>query len=247
MKKTKLIIFNYLAIYCVVIILCLIFQWSVNCNYAFSDCSINTTKLNTILTTSAPIITPIFVIFSYFTWRDQEVYKASKEIIASLLTQANELYKAWNKSRQPIDSRFQAYCLKDILAMSDTILDNDELSRQEIKRIEDLFVLLSDLQFYVNHLHVINKNLDQTKINSEINTIENELGTYLNDLTTFQHKLISMKKNYINKVPEEAIIEICHKLDASSYPLGSIDDYKIKIESIFNRVQNEIIVLSDSI
>lgn len=223
------------------------YQWAVNCNFSIPSCSINSAKLSIILTTSAPIVTPIFVIFGYFTWRDQEVYKASKEIIASLLTQANELYKAWHKSRVLTDSRFNAYCLKNIFDMDTAILDNDELSKEELKRIEDLFVLLGDLQFSVNLLHVINKNLDQRKIRNEIDIISKELDGYINDLHTFQHTLLCMKHNYKTIIEEQAIIEICYKLDASSAPLWSIDIYKEKIDSIFDKIQREIITLSDSI
>lgn len=61
---------------------------------------INTENLNAILQKPQfSIITPIFAIWGYFTWREQEVYKTSKEIMASILTQTNDIYKAWKNSR----------------------------------------------------------------------------------------------------------------------------------------------------
>lgn len=249
MQKKFLLILIYLLSYCLIVFICSLFQWKTECNFILSNCSINTAKLNSILQTTAPIITPIVLIWGYFTWREQEVYKKSQEIIATILTQTYEIHKTWNKSRVYSNtfSRFDAYCLKDLIPMSPEILENSELSEKEFKRLTDVHVLLNDLHFSLNHLHLINKKLNIDKISNEIDIIEDELATCMNELATFQSQLISIKYNYTNLMqPEQKIKDICHKLDSTSHPLGRIDNYGKRINSIFKKISDEITILSDS-
>lgn len=240
----------YLLSYCLVVLICAVFQWINNCDYVLSSCSINTENLNAILQTSASIITPIFAIWGYFTWREQEVYKTSKEIMASILTQTNDIYKAWKNSRNYMDiySRFDAYCLRDIFPINSETLENSELSRKELQRIRNVYVLLNNLYFSLNHLHIINKKLNLDKIFETVDTIANELEECMRELSEFQSQLTFIKYNYTDQMqPEERIREICHKLDFSSSPLGRVDDYGKKVDDIFKAITDEIINLSDKI
>jgi DNA repair ATPase RecN len=250
MPKKYLLILLYLLSYCLIVLICTIFQWGYECDFEFSTCLINTEKLNAILQTSATIITPIVVIWGYFTWREQEVYKTSKEIMASILTQTNAIYKAWKNSRNYLDtySRFDTYCLKDIISISPEILENSELSKKELERIRGVYALLSDLYFSLNHLHIVNKKLNLDNIFDAVDTISNELEKSMNELSTFQSQLFSIKNNYTNLMqPEQKIREICHRLDSSSSPLGRIDIHGKLIDSVITKVTDEIVTLSDKI
>ncbi|WP_212139167.1 hypothetical protein, partial [Burkholderia stagnalis] len=74
-KKILLYSLIYLSTYLFILIFSLVFQWGYICNFEISICYLNSETLKTILQTSAPIITPLVLIWGYFSWKEQELYK----------------------------------------------------------------------------------------------------------------------------------------------------------------------------
>ena len=207
-KKILLYSLIYLSTY----IFVLIFQWGYSCNFEISTtCELNSEVLKTILQTSAPIITPLVLIWGYFSWKEQELYKTSTELLSRCLSQTNIIFKAWKKSRDysNVYSRFSAYHFRELHPINHEILDSSEISNNELNRIRDVYVLVSDLYFTLNHLFIINKHLNLDNIFEKVEAVSLELERNMNELSVFQHELICIKNNYTNELNPEKIKEIC--------------------------------------
>ncbi|KAB0649743.1 hypothetical protein F7P73_18010 [Acinetobacter bohemicus] len=246
-KKILLYSLIYLSTYLFILIFSLVFQWGYICNFEISICYLNSETLKTILQTSAPIITPLVLIWGYFSWKEQELYKTSTELLATCLSQTNIIFKAWKKSRDysNVYSRFSAYHFRKMHPINHEILDSTEISNNELNRITDVYLLINDLYFTLNHLFIVNKHLNLDNIFEKVKAVSLELETNMNELSEFQHELICIKNNYTNKVSPEKVKEICYKLDSSlSVNTLRIDDHNIKIDKFIEDITAQITKLS---
>lgn len=243
-KKILLYSLIYLSTY----LLILIFQWGYVCNFEISStCNLNSDTLKTILQTSAPVITPLVIIWGYFSWKEQELYKTSTELLSTCLSQTNIIFKAWKKSRDysNVYSRFSAYHFREMYPITHEVLDSTEISNSELNRIKEVYLLVNDLYFTLNHLFIINKHLNLDNIFEKVKAVSLELETNMNELSEFQHELICIKNNYTNKLSPEKIKEICYKLDSSiSVDTLRIDDHNIKIDKFIEDITSQITKLS---
>lgn len=252
MKEIEKYIGYYFLVYFSVLALCGFFQYLAVCQGKSLECSFSMTGINTIITTTAYVLTPIIAIIGFQSWRNQETYRKSQELITLIIDKTREFNNAWNLSREYEDfSRFQDYCMKDIVGFES--LDNLEKSKEELSKIVSVFNVFHDLDFLVDKLY-INSNLDMTKINEIINNVNIELKQTLEDLTTFQQNLIHIRYAHQNVIkPEHEIRKICDKLDRyCNTIMGSEfnierDDYSLVINEHIKKIIKEVIELKRKI
>lgn len=88
MKEIKKYVGLYLLVYICVLAICGIFQFVSACNGASLECVLNTTQINTIVSTTAYVLTPLVAIIGFLSWKNQynkvTVSQLSKEIYKSL-------------------------------------------------------------------------------------------------------------------------------------------------------------------
>ncbi|MNG52545.1 hypothetical protein D3C78_139620 [compost metagenome] len=88
MKEIKKYVGLYLFVYIFVLVICGIFQFVSACNGASLECVLNTTEINTIVSTTSYVLTPLVAIIGFLSWKNQynkvTVSQLSKEIYKSL-------------------------------------------------------------------------------------------------------------------------------------------------------------------
>lgn len=192
MKEVEKYIGYYLSVYVGVLAICGFFQYMAVCQGKSLECSISMTGINTIITTTAYVLTPIIAIIGFHSWRNQEKYKKSQYLINLAMDKAKELSEIWHLSREDeVLNRFQAYCVGDSCLTNE---DLDHLGKSKIERakIDNICAVLHDLEFLLDKLH-INSHLNITEIDKATDNIRNELNKTQNELSTFQHHLIQLR------------------------------------------------------
>lgn len=91
MKEIEKYIGYYLLVYLVVLALCGFFQYISVCQGKSLLCAVSMNGINTIVTTTAYVLTPIVVIFGFFTWKVQYKYQLNKERSAKVFELALQL------------------------------------------------------------------------------------------------------------------------------------------------------------
>lgn len=88
MKEIKKYVGLYLLVYIFALVIAGIFQFVWVCNGASLECVLNTTEINTIVSTTSYVLTPLVAIIGFLSWKNQynkvTVSQLSKEIYKSL-------------------------------------------------------------------------------------------------------------------------------------------------------------------
>ncbi|HBI8929891.1 TPA: hypothetical protein JI379_RS19695, partial [Acinetobacter baumannii] len=116
MKQIEKYVGYYFLAYLFVLILCGFFQYFTVCQGKSLECNFSIGGINKILTTTATVLTPIIAIIGYLSWRNQETYKKSQELIDLCIDKIRDLQISWHESREYGEvSRFQYYLARGIL------------------------------------------------------------------------------------------------------------------------------------
>lgn len=253
MKKVEKYIGYYLLVYVAVLAICGFFQYLAICQGKSLECNFSLNGINTILTTTSYVLTPIIAIIGFHSWRNQEAYKKSQDLLNSIIDKVRELSKTWHLSREE-DSlgRFQAYCVNDSCLTSED-LDHLEQAKFERAKINNIFIVLSDLKFLLDKFY-LSSHLSMTDIDKVIDDITEELERTQEDLTTFQHHLMQLRysTNFV-KYSDADIKKICSKLDICCNLLMGINfsieqpDYSVVINTHIEVLIKEVIRLQTRI
>lgn len=252
MKEIEKYVGYYFLAYIGVLMLCGFFQYFTVCQGKSLACNFNITGIKEIITTTATVITPVIAIIGFLSWRNQETYKKSQELIEQILDKIRVLQSNWHESREYDDiSRFQDYCTMHIIGTKN--FDNLDLFKEEIKKNHKNLSNLSDLMFLVDKLyHEIN--LDFTELDKSIEHVREVLEQNLEDLYDFHQQLIHIKygDNYSLK-SEKEMRAICLKLDNHCKLFigedndSAIIDHVQEINESISKVSKEIIKLKRKI
>lgn len=247
-KKIEKYICYYLLVYVAVLFACGFFQYLAVCQGKSLECAFSMSGINNIITTTSYVLTPIIAIIGFMTWRNQEEYKKSQDLIESILDKTRELKLTWDESREHGDiSRFVEYCMMEQLGTAN--FDNLELSKSELAKLEKNIYVLDELIFLIDKFY-LNSGLDISQLDTVINGANDELRKNVEDLFNFQAQLVQIKygNEFTIKSPIE-MREICNKLDRyCNQMMGTAldihrQDYSIQIEQYIKKIIDEIIKL----
>ncbi|BFM76477.1 hypothetical protein DLI66_02910 [Acinetobacter baumannii] len=252
MKQIEKYVGYYFLAYLFVLILCGFFQYFTVCQGKSLECNFSIGGINKILTTTATVLTPIIAIIGYLSWRNQETYKKSQELIDLCIDKIRDLQISWHESREYGEvSRFQYYLARGILGTEN--LDDVKLFHNELEKNNKNIKLLDDLVFLIDKLYHEIKN-DFTALENAIDNVEYMLNKNLEDLLVFHQQLVIIKygDNFTLK-SENEMREICKRLDryCDQFMGGNKDDikydYKNDINESLLKISKEILKIKKEI
>ncbi len=212
MKEIEKYVGYYFLAYISVLIICGFFQYFTECQGKSLACNFSFDGINKIITTTANVITPIIAIIGFLSWRNQETYKKSQELIDLIIDKIRDLEISWTNSREYEEgSRFQDYCVREIVGTDN--LDNLELMKKEFEKNTNNISVLKELMFLIDKLYH-EKKLDLTALDKAVEDVKSQLEKNLEDLFDFHQQLVIIKygDNYTIK-NESEMLEICYRLD----------------------------------
>ncbi|MFW2055720.1 hypothetical protein [Acinetobacter haemolyticus] len=248
MKEIEKYVGYYLLVYIYILIICGFFQYFIVCQGKSLECNFSINGINKILTTTAAVITPIIAIIGFLSWRNQETFKKTRELLEIILDKTRDLHSIWHKSRESDEySRFVEYCMRAELGTSS--FDNLELSKSEKDRIEKVLSVFSDLSFYIDKLK-IESGLDLSELDLTVHNVGMILDQNLDDLYDFQAQLVHIKYGDNHSIKSETEMRIiCDKLDSyCNHFMGRQKnvpkiDYSREINEVIGKISDEIIKL----
>lgn len=213
-KEAKKPILIYLFVYLVIIAICGLLQFSINCNLRYSICFFNTDHLNTIITTTSYVLTPLIAIIGFQSWREAENYKNAHKAIDLMLDSNRNLQKKWHLSREYGEqSLFQDYYIKDVANLKIYNHYINDFFPVAFKKSSEIFEELNDLKHLAIKLAIYQKS-DLTNLNNAIFALEDELYATSKQLWEFYYTLISnsfsSKDSTLSKVEMD---NLCQKFD----------------------------------
>lgn len=93
MKEIEKYIGYYLLVYLVVLAFCGFFQYMYECQGQSLSCAFSKDGFNTIITTTAYVLTPIVAIIGFTNWKEQNKHNKIQEIIISFYRRISHLRK----------------------------------------------------------------------------------------------------------------------------------------------------------
>ena len=235
MKEIEKYIGYYLLVYLVVLFVCGFFQYMAVCQGKTLECTFSMNGINTIITTTAYVLTPIIAIIGFLSWRNQETYRKSQELIELIMDKTRELELTWHKSRNHGDiSRFQEYCSREILGTDN--FENLDLMKKELKKIEKNIMVVDDLSFLIDKFYLTNGN-EIKELDNAVKNVKEILSEDLEDFFNFNQELTHLKYGgkFSIKTDEE-MRDLCDKFDQfCNYFMGR------KPNSILKKDYSEII------
>ncbi len=91
MKEIEKYIGYYLLVYLVVLAFCGFFQYMYECQGQSLSCAFSKDGFNTIITTTAYVLTPIVAIIGFTSWKKQEQYDLEKQYAEIILNNIDEI------------------------------------------------------------------------------------------------------------------------------------------------------------
>lgn len=248
MKEIEKYVGYYLLVYIYVLLICGFFQYMAVCQGKSLECNFSITGINTILITTAAVTTPIVAIVGFLSWRDQEAFKKTRELLELILDKTRDLHSTWHKSREYDDtSRFVQYCMKDQLGTDS--FDNLQLSHIEFKKLENVLSVFYDLSFFIDKLK-IESGLVISELDLMLENVGIRLEQNLDDLYDFQTQLVHIKYGDNHTIKSEIEMRIiCDKLDSyCNHIMGRQTnvpeiDYSKEINEGIGKIKDEIIKL----
>ncbi|AZP30053.1 hypothetical protein KWE42_13025 [Acinetobacter pittii] len=252
MKEIEKYVGYYLLVYICVLIVCGFFQYMMVCQGKSLQCNFSIDGINKIITTTATILTPIIAIIGFLSWRNQETYKKSQELIEMILDKVRDLQNSWHASRDYEDfSLFQQYCAKDIFGTKN--FDDLELFQNIVKRNQKNIIIFNDLLFLSDKLYY-EAELDFSELDKINENIRQTLENNMDDLLSFRQELVHLRYGGNHEVKSEIEMrQICDKLDSyCNYIMGrkeNVDrrDYTKEINETIHKLGKELIKLKKQI
>lgn len=252
MKEIEKYVGYYLLVYICVLVVCGFFQYMVVCQGKSLECNFSMNGINTIITTTAYVITPIVAIIGFLSWRNQETYKKSQELIEMILDKIRDLQRSWHASRDYEDfSLFQQYCAMEIFGTKN--FDELDLFQNIVKRHEKNIMIFNDLLFLSDKLY--NEcDLDFSELDKINENIRITLENNMDDLHSFRQELINLRYGGKHEIKSETEMrKICDKFDSCcNYIMGrkeNVDrhDYTKEINETIHKLSREVIKLKNQI
>jgi hypothetical protein len=252
MKEIEKYVGYYLLVYICVLIVCGFFQYMVVCQGKSLECNFSMDGINKIITTTATVLTPIIAIIGFLSWRNQETYKKSQELIEMILDKIRDLQRNWHASRDYEDfSLFQQYCARDIFGTKN--FDDLDLFQKIVKKNEQNIIVFNDLMFLSDKLYHETE-LDFSELDKINENIRMTLEKNMDDLHSFRYELVNLRYGRIHELKSDIEMrKICDKLDSiCNYVMGrkeNVDshDYTKEINETIHKLSKEVIKLKKQI
>ncbi|MGR3979007.1 hypothetical protein FW754_15350 [Acinetobacter sp. 1207_04] len=195
MKEIKNYIGYYLLVYIFTLLVCGLFQYIIICAGKSINCIFDTNSFNTIITTTAYVLTPIIAIIGFHSWKEQYNINLEKNDLLTFrkdLHSLNKIVEYFNvhfrELFESIDKQKTGDFEKIILNYKDNIIEVNQKRRD--------FSMLS-----IDYFHSLDYYL---KLNLEFNDAEhfekiNQFGSILDILIEmFNENEPELLKNYYN-------------------------------------------------
>ncbi len=213
-KKSKKQIGLYLIAYLIVLIVCGVFQFFVNCHAEYSICLFETDNLNAIITTTSYVLTPLIAIIGFQSWREAENYKNSHKVIDAMLDITRNIQKKWHLSREYGDhSLFQDYYIKDVTNININQSDIDLFFPNAFKKIYEIYEEFNELKHLSIKLSIYQKK-ELKHLNTVILEAETQLHTTSKEIWNFHNTLVSKAFNsQLSILSNTEMDRLCQKFD----------------------------------
>lgn len=103
-KEIEKYIGYYLLVYLVVLAFCGFFQYMYECQGQSLSCALSKDGFNTIITTTAYILTPIVAIIGFLSWKQEKQYDLEKHYAEIILDNVNEIRSYLHKYYHQVNS-----------------------------------------------------------------------------------------------------------------------------------------------
>lgn len=254
MKEIEKYVGYYLLVYLIVLSICGFFQYMAVCQGKSLECAFSMDGINTIITTTAYVLTPIIAIIGFLSWRNQETYRKSQELIELILDKIRELELVWHESREYEEiSRFQEYCARDILGVDN--FDNLDFTKLEIKKVQKNLMVFDELIFLIGKFHFTN-GMDISELDKIMSDIYSLLNEDFDDLIEFQQHLVCLRYGDDAHTLESEIEmrNLCDKFDRyCNHIMGRKNkdtpkvDYSLRIKENIEKIFKEIVKVKKNI
>ncbi|WP_227591289.1 hypothetical protein [Acinetobacter shaoyimingii] len=184
MKEIEKYVGYYLLVYLAVLAICGFFQYMSVCQGKSLSCAFSMNGINTIITTTAYVLTPIVAIVGFFSWKVQKQYDLQKEYAERILNLVNKISIEINYIYSSFDT------LKT--------MDNKVVALRE----ESFFNSLN-ITNQLNAILIHVKTLEQIKSDSEINLLFKHYEKNLLKLKTCLNIITDNYKEYYKLLPDK--------------------------------------------
>lgn len=169
MKEIKKYVGYYLLVYLVVLAICGFFQYMSVCQGHFFSCAVSMSGINTIVTTTAYVLTPIVAIIGFLNWKQQHNKLILADEAKKLLIAINDDIRAFTDISSFFRNQDQGLNFKDVYNddISKYIKNLSENSSKIMSKSMILYELNNDYDFFNirNEYSFFMSNLERTIFN----------------------------------------------------------------------------------
>ena len=194
MKDLEKYIGYYLLVYVIVLFIAAFFQYFTVCQGKSLSCVIDLEGVNTVITTTAYVLTPIVAIIGFVSWKSQYNIQLKKDDLKSLKQETIELVEILQYFDIHLKGIYNATNDPTIISLHQAFPDTEEINKELSKIRRDYS--FSSIKYYSKLENVYDEFEDNCLIsevqssNSYIVTLDTLLG-YLD-----HNNIIKFKENY---------------------------------------------------
>lgn len=235
MSKIEKYVGYYLLVYLLVLSFCAFFQYFSVCQGKSLECIIKLDGMNTIITTTAYVLTPIVAIIGFLSWKNQKVGEKNIETLDKLADFSDELSIAWLKTRENMENNFY---LKFYLTDIDEFKNLQKPDPQELSsKISDIMRVESIIQTIKIHTNRLKKDkVDVSEIDKQLDRILNQLNNLNSNIFNI-YNFNTVEENY------EFYIKTCIECDryCNKVAPNKLNEKRIDHDQIIRDYHNKLL------
>lgn len=209
MKEIEKYVGLYLLAYLVVLTICGFFQYMTVCQGKSLECSFSLVGINTIITTTAYVLTPIVAIIGFLSWKNQHNIKLYSDYANEVLKKYEQVFDLMlniNKIHQYTESKILSLDQNPQLTNEEKneIVNNliDEMKSKFYEEIREIYAMMDKLiqkSVFLGYLVP-----DSVPVSKKSTDLKEEFSIIINCLNDIS------KENYISHAEGfEIIKEVC--------------------------------------
>lgn len=226
----------YLLVYVAVLAVCGFFQYMAVCQGKSLACAFDMEGINTIITTTAYVLTPIVAIIGFLSWKEQVTYKKSMTLLEDSLEIIRLMPKKWDDVRR--DYEVYYFIEKKMNLPKDfDIYKWFDLKLNQISQIRELLEKL----YKIGDKFSLTTNLDIKIFDDNLDKAYDFFTDFEDTFSHFSAEMISYRYSGTYNRSHE---EISKMLEVLSF---SIDQNYYNDDKYYNRIQENIKLITDGL
>lgn len=204
MKDLEKYIGYYLLVYVVVLFIAAFFQYFALCQGKSLSCIIDMKGVNTVITTTAYVVTPIVAIIGFLSWKSQYNIQLEKDDLKSLKQETIELVEILRYFDSHLEEIYNAIKNPKITSLDQAFPDTEEINK-ELSKIRRQYSFSS-----IKYSSKLKNVYDKFEDNSIVSEVQSS-NSYIVTLDTLlecldQNNIKKFKENYRNFQGESQLI-----------------------------------------